>query len=327
MPDALKPPYDEELAAALAAFPPGDITPEAIPALRKMQEENGTLELAIAGQPFTHQERTVPGPAGPVTLSFFYPQDLRSPNTARPAIYQVHSGGVICGTRFTFINEPLRWAKANGAICITVEYRLAPEHPYPAALDDCWAGLKWVGEHASELGIDPERIIVTGQSAGGGLAAALAIKARDNNGPKIRGQLIDCGMLDDRMTSSSVNQYTADGTWTRGSNVTAWNAILGDKAGKDGVSILAAVNRATPKDLEGLPPALVAVGSAEGFRDENVDYAKKLWAAGVVAELHVWPGGYHCFDQIMPDVPVSKASLEAKAAWVKKMLSEPTAKL
>lgn len=324
MPDVPKPPFDPELAPALP--PPGDITPEAIEPLRKVQNELGTLEIALAGEPFTHQERTVPSPGGPVTLSIFTPKDDGyPPGKPRPAIYHMHSGGTICGNRFTFVKEPLHWAKVAGAICISVEYRLAPENPYPAALDDCWAGVKWVAAHASELGIDPERLLVTGQSAGANLAAAVAILARDSKGPKLCGQLLDCGMFDDRMTTPSINQFVSEGTWTRGSNVTAWNAILAGKAGRDDVSHLAAVSRAT--DLAGLPPAFVSVGSAEGFRDEDVDFAKKLWVAGVQTELHVWPGAYHCFDSIVPDAAVSKASIAAKTAWVRKMFGEPAAKL
>ncbi|KAL6850765.1 hypothetical protein ACO1O0_007891 [Amphichorda felina] len=326
IPEGPKPPFDPELVPILAHFPPGNhVTPEGIEALRQAQAF--TLEAALEGESFTHQERTAPGPGGPVTLSLFYPKGDNHPSgTPRPAIFQIHCGGIISGNRFTLIKEPLRWATATGAVCISVEYRLAPEHPFPAAMDDCWAGLRWVASHAAELGIDPDRLVVTGQSAGANLAGALAIRARDGKGPRLCGQLLDCGMFDDRMTTSSVNQYVSEGTWTRGSNVTAWGAILGPSAGKDGVSHLAAVSRAT--DLVGVAPAFVSVGSAEGFRDENVDYAKSLWAAGVQAELHVWPGGFHCFDALVPTAGVSKASFEAKAAWIKKvLLAQPDPKL
>lgn len=321
-----KPPYDSELEPILAAFPPGDITADAIPGLRQVQNDAATLEITLKDEPFTHEERTIQGPGGPIILSIFRPKDDGHPSDKpRPGIYQMHSGGMICGNRFTFVKDPLRWAKATGAIVVTVEYRQAPEHPFPAPVVDCWAGLKWVGENLGALGIDPDRLLVTGQSAGANLAAAMAILARDNKGPKLCGQLLDTGMLDDRMDTVSMNQFVSDGTWTRGSSVTAWTAYLGDKRGKDDVSHLAAVMRL--KDASNLPPAFLSCGSSEGFRDENLDYAKKLWAAGTQAELHVWPGGYHCFDLIYGDAVVSKQSLDTRTAWVKKRFAAPAAKL
>lgn len=319
-----KPPFDPQLQVALSAMPSGDITPDAIPALRDIQNAAATLEITLKDEPFTHVQHTAHGPNGPVTISLFSPtQPSRS--KLRPAFYHMHSGGMICGNRFTFFKDPLRWAKAAGAVAITVEYRLAPEHPWPAPMLDCWAGLQYVAEHAAELGIDSARLMVTGQSAGANLATQMAVMARDKGGPKLCGLLLDSGMFDDRHESSAINQYVTEGTWTRGSNVTAWTAYLGDRAGKPSLDPLAAVGRIS--DLSGLPPAFISVGSAEGFRDENVDLAKKLWAGGVQCELHVWPGGYHCFDSIMPDADVSKASIAARVAWAKRVLAGPAAKL
>jgi len=319
-----KPAYDPELAVVLEAFPAGDITPESIPALRKMQNDAANLEITLSGnEPFTHQEKTFTGPNGPVTISLFYPKNKAT--TPRPAIYHMHSGGMICGNRFTFFKDPLRWSKAAGAVAITVEYRLAPENPFPAGLNDCYAGLQYVAEHAAELGLDADRLMVSGQSAGANLAAAVAIMARDRKGPKLCGMLLDCGMYDDRGKTASINQYVKDGTWTRGSNETAWTAILGSQVGKTNVDPLAAVARQT--NLGDLPPAYLSVGSAEGFRDENVELAKKIWAAGGQAEVHVWPGGYHCFDMLAPDAAISKACIQAKVDWARKTLNEPLSKL
>jgi acetyl esterase/lipase len=323
----LRPPYDPQLAVALAAFPKGDITPESIPQLVEIQKQAGTLEGALAAVPgFTHEERTAHSKHGPVPLSIFRLQRSKS-TTPAPCIYFTHSGGFICGTRWTMIADPLRYAQAAGAILISVEYRLAPEHVFPAAVDDAWAGLQWVASHASELGIDPTRLMVAGTSAGANLAVGLASLARDKGGPSLCGMLLDCAMLDDRQATPAINQYT-DGSWTKGSNLTAWRTYLGgDKQGQQDVSIVAAPNRARAEDLRGLPTAFLCVGTAEGFRDEVVQFAMKLWEAGVQAELHAWPGGFHCFDLMIGDAAVSKQSVEARKQWVKKILTVPGASL
>lgn len=315
-----KPPYDPELAPLLQAFPQGDIPAEGIPALRKAQEEAANLEITLAGEPFTHEERTISGPNGLVTLSVFYPKDRRRGGKPGPGIYHMHSGGLICGNRFTGFKDCLRWGKATGAVCIGVEYRLAPEHKFPVAVEDCYAGLKWVGEHLAELGIDPARLLIAGQSMGGNLAACVAVLARDRTGPALCGQLIDAGMLDDEMETNSSKQFVEEGTWSRGTNQMALNQIFG--TGQRRLGSYAMALRA--QDLSGLPPAFLCAGSAELFRDENVAYAQRLWAAGVQAELHVWPGGYHCFDMLLPNTKVSKASIDARTEWVKRIFEAST---
>ncbi|KAH6893458.1 Alpha/Beta hydrolase protein [Thelonectria olida] len=320
--DIPKPPYEPEFAAYLDALAgPKDILPDGIPMLREALNAASTLQTTLAGEPFTHEERSVPGPHGPVTLSIFYPASSPTPRSGSPAIYYTHSGGMISANRFMGFKDVLSWGKAVGAVCITVEYRLSPEHPFPVPLDDCYAGLTWVWRHVAELGIDAKRLMLAGQSAGGNLATAMTLMARDRNGPRICAQILDSPMLDDRMETSSAQQYVGEGIWSRGSNETAWTAYLGSSAGEDGVSPLAAPSRAT--DLSRLPPAFICAGSAELFRDESVEYAQKLWAAGVQVELHIWPGGFHLFDMLIPEHPGSKASIKARAAWVRKMLGKP----
>ncbi|KAF4997762.1 hypothetical protein FDECE_11984 [Fusarium decemcellulare] len=317
-----KPPYEPGFAAFLAALPtPSDILPEHIPGVRTAQDEAATLKTTLANEPFTHEERAVPGPNRPVTLSIFRPISSTHRRSGRPAIYYTHSGGMICGNRFTGFKDVLRWGRETDAVCITVEYRLSPEHPYPVPLEDCYAGLVWVSEHAEELGINPKQLIAAGQSAGGNIATAMAMLARDRKGPKICAQLLDSPMLDDRMDTNSSHQFVHEGSWSRVSNETAWDAYLGSSRGKSDVSPYAAPSRAT--DVSGLPPAFISAGSSEVFRDECVAYAQKLWAAGVQAELHVWPGGFHLYDMLVPDDPVSRGSIEARAAWVRRILREP----
>ena len=173
---------------------------------------------------------------------------------------------------------------------VSVEYRLAPETPYPGPLEDCYAGLRWTYEHADELGIDRERIGIAGVSAGGGLAAGLALLARDRGEVPVAFQLLDCPMIDDRQTTSS-SRLDGLPIWSRESNEFGWRSYLGDLYGTDDIPPYAAAARA--ENLVGLPPALVIVGGADGFRDEDIDYALRLNQSGVPTELHVLPGAPH----------------------------------
>jgi acetyl esterase/lipase len=180
--------------------------------------------------------------------------------------------------------------KEFDAVLITPEYRLAPEHPAPAQVEDCYAGFEWIVKNSSLLGIDPGRIVVTGTSAGAGLAAGVTLLARDRKGPPIFAQLLTCPMIDDRVDSVSSRQYMEEGLYDGKTNIAAWDMMLpGTRGGKD-VSIYVAPARA--EDLSGLPRAFIEVGAAEPFRDENVAYASKLWECGVDTELHVFPGAW-----------------------------------
>ena len=185
-------------------------------------------------------------------------------------------------------------------------------------VDECYAGLVWTVEHAEELGIDPERLVIGGASAGGGLAAATTLMARDLDGPALAAQLLFCPMLDDRNESVSARQMVGLGIWDRTSNDTGWTALLGDERGGPDVSPYAAPARAT--DLSGLPPTYLDVGSAETFRDEVVEYASRIWAAGGEAELHVWPGGFHGFELLAPESQLAKAAGVPRSHWLRRVL-------
>jgi len=318
----MHPPFDPELAAALELVReqlPASLTPELIGPMREgsdlmvvtpeMLSREGTVEVS---------EREVPGPAGDpdVSLLILTPSGVGS---GAPIIYHAHGGGMIIGDNRTGVDTPLDWAIEIGAIVVSVDYRLAPEHPDPAPVEDCYAGLVWVHAHAAELGGDPDRILIAGASAGGGLAAGVALLARDRQGPPLIGQVLMCLMIDDRNETPSSHELDAEGVWDRTSNDTGWDALLGDRRKTDAVSIYAAPSRAT--DLSGLPPAFVDVGSVETFRDEDVDYAVRLWRAGVQAELHVWPGGFHGFDMFAPQAAISQMSITTRAAWVRRLLA------
>ncbi|TQE34595.1 alpha/beta hydrolase [Streptomyces ipomoeae] len=321
------PPFDPELAAELDAigeFLPPTITPDMIPAGRQMNTgpfaPPTNEELAGDGL-FDVEERAAPGPPGApeVPLLICRPTGVTGP---RPIVYNIHGGGMVAGSHRLGI--PLDWAEELGLVVVSVEYRLAPEHPHPAPVEDCYAGLLWTAEHAKEIGGDPDRIILAGGSAGGsaggGLTAAVALLARDREGPRAIGQLLMCPMLDDRNDTPSAHQMAGLGVWDRTSNETGWSALLGEARGTADVSPYAAPARAD--DLSRLPPAFIDVGSAETFRDEDVAYASRIWQAGGIAELHVWPGGFHGFDAMVPQAALSQNARTARLQWLHRLLGE-----
>jgi acetyl esterase/lipase len=213
------------------------------------------------------------------------------PTVVRPGVYSIHGGGYVLGDFSMDDARAGAWSAALDCVGFSVEYRLAPDHPYPVPLEDCYTGLQWVHDHAAELGVDPARLGIAGLSAGGGLAAALALLARDRGELPVAFQLLDSPMLDDRQQTPS-SQGVGLPVWSRESNAFGWQAYLGELAGGD-VPYCAAPARAN--DLRGLPPAFVCVGTVDGFRDEDIHYALRLNQAGVPTELHVYPGAPHGF--------------------------------
>jgi acetyl esterase/lipase len=319
------PPFDPELLPAISAMAQAAgpaLTLEMIPAIRQAPPMSPvpSIEDMRRGGAFDVTERLVPGPAGApdVSLLICRPAGVTAPV---PCLYYIHGGGMILGNnRSGGAPRALEHAESLGAALVSVEYRLAPETPHPGPVEDCYAGLTWMVDHAQELGIDPERLIVGGASAGGGLAAAVALLARDRGGPRLRGQMLLCPMLDDRNDTPSSHQMAGLGVWDRGANEVGWTALLGVARGGPDVSQYAAPARAT--DLSGLPPAFIDVGSAETFRDEDVAYATRIWRAGGDAELHVWPGGFHGFTGMVPDAALSKAAMAAQLTWLRRLLAD-----
>jgi acetyl esterase/lipase len=191
-----------------------------------------------------------------------------------------------------------------GAVVVSVEYRLAPEHPHPAPVEDCYAGLVWMTENAGELGVDPDRIAIYGGSAGGGLAAGTALLARERGGPKLCFQMLIYPMIDDRNETPSSNEIVDLGVWDKSSNIEGWAAYLGDRVGTDQVDSAAAPARET--DLSGLPPAYIDVGELDAFRDEDIAFANRLMHAGVACELHVYPGALHASELFAGEAALGK---------------------
>jgi acetyl esterase/lipase len=320
------PPFDPELRAVLAGFDAEARKPFTPGNLAARQEQDvatrprPTLDELRAGGLFEVDELRVPGAPGErdVTLVSARPAGVSGP---LPLLYYMHGGGMIMGNARSILPQLLGdWAAELELAVVSVEYGLAPQVPYPGAVEDCYAGFVWVAAHAAELGIDPHRLVIGGKSAGAGLAAALALLTRDRGGPTPIGQLLLCPMLDDRNDTFSSHQMAGVDTWDRTSNATAWQALLGDRCGAPDLPPYAAPARAT--DLSGLPPAYIDVGSVETFRDEDVAYANAIWRAGGQAELHVWPGGFHGFDTFAPQAALSGDALAARTRWLRRLLAQ-----
>jgi acetyl esterase/lipase len=233
-------------------------------------------------------------------------------------IYFLHGGGMVMGDRFSGATPLIRWAEKYDVVCVTPEYRLAPEFPAPTPTEDCYAGLAWIVANSEKLKIDPERIIIFGGSGGGGLAAGVTLMARDRRGPNLLGQLLQCPMIDDRNDTVSARQFNGMGVWDASSNQVAWQALLGERYGSNDVSIYSAPARAD--DLSGLPPTFIDVAAKEVFRDEAIAYAMGIMQAGGQCELHVWGDAYHGFYDIAPDSAVSQACLASRESWIERQL-------
>jgi len=316
------PPFDPELAPALRAILadlPTPLTPELI-ADRRRRSAAGRLtddEIRRDGA-FLFTERTVPGAPG-VSVLICWPTTGTGPY---PVIYNIHGGGMVAGNnRTTELAGELDRARELSLGVVAIDYRLAPEHPHPAPVNDCYAGLTWLAANAADLGFSADQIIISGNSAGGGLAAAVALLARDRGGPPLLGQMLQCPMLDDRCATASAKQLEQLGLWDGLSNLAGWTALLGERRGTDDVSCYAAAARAA--DLSGLPPLFIDAGSAEALRDEAVSYATRIWQAGGQAELHVWSGAFHSFDEWVPRAVVSRAANDARIAWLRRLLAAP----
>lgn len=234
----------------------------------------------------------------------WYTKD-EAPPPGSAALY-IHGGGMILGTMDLYDATVKRYVAASGVPMLSVDYRVAPEHPHPVPVEDSYAGLTWLAEHAAELGVDPDRIAVMGDSAGGGIAAGVALMTRDRGGPRLLRQILIYPMLDDRTTEVDAD-IAPFATWTYDDNITGWGALLGDAAGSDDVSHYAAPARA--QDLTGLAPAYIDVGELDAFRNEDIAYARRLAAAGVSIELHVHPGCPHGFEGFAPTADVSRRAL------------------
>ncbi len=232
-----------------------------------------------------------------------------------PGIYYIHGGGMILGDVASEDTSASLLCDQIGAVVISVEYRLAPEDPYPAPVEDCYAGLAWTAHNAGRLGLDPGRLAVYGGSAGGGLTVAATLLARDRGIPAVRFQMPVYPMIDDRNQTPSSREILDIGIWDRSGNIEAWKWYLGDSKPDQ----YAAPARA--QDLSGLPPTYIDVGAVDLFRDEDIAFAARLLQAGVPTELHVDPGAYHAAEILAPESALSQRIWERRIDALRRALA------
>ncbi|EME86568.1 uncharacterized protein MYCFIDRAFT_43030 [Pseudocercospora fijiensis CIRAD86] len=311
MPLAYDPEYAaalEPLAEILAArpkFPPGD-------ALSRRELGNKSLASILRQTPdvagVTRTNHAIPTHDGhSITVAEFRKEAGAAPTKPGKAIFYIHGGGMILGSVDAFEKSIASQCEQSGIPVFAVGYRLAPEYPHPIPVTDCWSGLQWLSRNAAKLGVDPAKIVVMGESAGGGLAAGLSLMARDQNlSPPILKQILIFPMLDDR-TTKPLPALLPFATWTYDDNITGWSALLGDQAGTPNPQPgheYAAPARA--KNLAGLPPTFIDCGELDIFIHENVKFASRLIEANVSTEFHVYPGQPHAFMLYAPNTTYSK---------------------
>lgn len=288
--------------------------------LREVRQQMNQMVISMnAAKPVNDavmtSERFIPGAEGDpdVRVKIYEP---KIKNEILPGVLHFHGGGFIIGTADMFDANCEEIVKEVNCVVISVDYRLAPEHPFPAPVEDCYAALKWFSENAAELGVDPSRIAVSGGSAGGGLTAAISLLSRDRKGPSIAFQMPNYPMIDDRCITSSNNEITDERIFNGKSNQQAWDMYLGNKDGE--VSQYAAPARAT--DLSGLPPTYTCVGELDPFRDETIEYVARLTKAGVPVEFHLYPGCFHGFEGFVPTAEISQRAIKEFHSALKRAL-------
>ena len=246
-----------------------------------------------------------------ILVRVYTPKSAKDKN---PGIYCIHGGGMIIGSVIGEETNSITLALKLNAVVAAVAYRLAPENPYPAAVEDCYAGLVWMAKNSKNLKVDPKKIAVYGGSAGGGLTLATTMMARDKKFPNVCFQMPLYPMIDDRNTSLSSHQITNIGIWDRDANIEAWKWYLGGKEADE----YAAPSRAT--NLKGLQLTFIDVGEVDLFRDEDIEFVQKLLKAGVSTEFHLYPGAYHASEIIAPTASLSSRIWEVRYNALKRAL-------
>jgi triacylglycerol lipase len=298
---------DPALWPLVEAFPPIDLSAETLPGFRAAM-----VELSVKPDPATHVDVTIEEvKAQDVRCQLFRPQ-----RTSAAALLHVHGGGFVMGSPEMDAARNIELARATGCAILSVDYRLAPEHPHPAGLEDCHAALVWLASRAKALGIAPGRIGVIGESAGGGLAASLALLARDRRSADLACQVLIYPMLmppGQSLDASRPDPRTGRYIWTRASNEFAWSANL------SATPVNPATIAGLAPDMTRLPPTFLAVGELDLFVHDNLAYVGRLLDAGCSVEAHVYPGAIHGFDR-MVDAAVSQGFTRALADFIRRNL-------
>jgi acetyl esterase/lipase len=314
--DRLDPETRDGLDLFLAAVPGGFGAIPDIVQRRAVAEE--FLQLTTAGLPpndqVISQERIITGPPDNPELTVRVYTPAQATGVRLPGILMIHGGGMIMGSVAAEHIKAETYCEAVNAVIVSTDYRKAPENPYPAGPDDCYAALNWMVDHADELDIDPMRIAVLGGSAGGNLAISTTLRARDLAGPTIAYLMAPYPMLDQRNTKPSSHEITDIGVWDRATNVEAWDWYL------DGQSPDAYAAPAHADDLSGLPPTFIDVGTLDAFRDEDIAFVGRLAMAGVPVEFHLYPGAFHASEVFAPAAELSQRITATRIAALRRAL-------
>lgn len=287
--------------ASMLEMPSLELTAETLPEIRANPMFSGA---DLPRPPFPVREVFAPVEGGPDVRLLV--MDPPSQAKDRGAILYIHGGGMVAGSADSTLGDKPQLALEHDCVVVSVDYRLAPETPFPGPQEDNYAALLWLAENAASLGVDPARIVAMGGSAGGGLAASLALMARDRGGPPLAGQVLIYPMLDWRTGGPDDpyrNRHTGEFVWTREKNRFGWEALRGGYRPTDRRK--AWFSPALAEDLSALPPAYIATGALDLFLDEDLDYARRLIDCGVQTELHVYPGAIHAFEMV-PDTRLAE---------------------
>lgn len=271
---------------------------------------------AGAGVGVEDRSFTTPGQEHPIPVRIYRPEGVREP---APVLVYFHGGAFVAGDLDTEHDRCLGLAVEAGCLVVSVAYRRPPEHPFPVPGEDCYAAVCWVADSAAGLGADAARIAVGGSSAGGTLAAAVAMMCRDRSGPAPVLQMLLYPALDDRLDSASMRRYPRTAAWHREDSVRMWHHYLAGNA-EHRASPYAVPARCT--DFSGLAPAYVLVAEVDALRDEGIDYAARMMEAGVSVELHHFAGAFHGFDAAVPHAGLTKRALAEQSAALRRVFGQ-----